>query len=308
MKDRGPLLGKMRLFILLSLFVLILELAGGIYTKSLALLGDSFHVLFDLIALSLVYFSLKLSTRSATGRYSFGFYRAEIFSAIVNAVLLVVTSVFLFYESFRRLVDPYEIRAPEMLVISVIGLAANLYVVWGMHGYDKNNLNVRGAYLHVLGDALTSVAVVAGAVIILFTGFTIVDPILTVLIGIVMLYGSIRLIRESVNVLMEAVPRGVDIGSMLSDMKKVKGVLEVHDLHVWSISSDIRAASAHVLISDDDAPKVNVIIKKINRLLKEHHNIDHTVIQVECGMCAEGASGNGRTCGSNEDGCHSHGD
>jgi len=282
---RDLLQKRFRVFVCLSAFILIVELTGGIYTNSLALLSDSGHVLVDLLALLMAYISMRISLKPSTKKFSYGYYRGEIFSAIINGVVLIFITLYIFYESYIRLLRPQEIKGPEMLAVSILGLAANLYVVVKMRGHEKGNLNVKGAYLHVLSDTLSSIGVVISGVLIALTGNYIFDPLAGALIGIFILTSSLRLIRDSGCILMEAAPDGIDLESLQKDVMEVDGVREVHDLHVWSITSDIYALSAHILIDAENIKSMNEIVAKINELLKSKYSISHTVIQSECGHC-----------------------
>jgi len=287
MINRDILQKKFRIFILLSFFVLLMEVAGGILTNSLALLSDAGHVLIDLIALSLAYFAIRLSRKPSTKKFSFGYYRAEILAAIINGLVLIVITLFIFYQSYFRFVYPQPIEGFGMLVVSILGLAANVWVITKMHDHEKDNLNVRGAYLHVLSDTVSSIGVVIASVLILLTGNYIFDPIMSVIIGLFILTTSYSMIKESVVILMEATPQGIRLEEVLGDIKKIKGVKEVHDLHVWCISSDVFALTSHVLIDAKNVKSVNKIITGINDMLKAKHNITHTVIQSECESCVD---------------------
>ncbi|MCX6817471.1 MAG: cation diffusion facilitator family transporter [Candidatus Aenigmarchaeota archaeon] len=287
MISREILQKKFRVFIFLSSLVLLLEVAGGVFTNSLALLSDAGHVLIDLLALLLAYFALQLSRKASTGKFTFGYYRAEILSAVVNGLVLIFITMFIFYQAYLRFLSPEPVKGPEMLIISVAGLMANLYVVIKMQDYERGNLNMRGAYLHVLTDTLSSVGVVVAGVLIFITGNYIFDPLISVIIGIFILFSSLRLIRESANILMEAVPAGVDLNKLTKDMAKIKGVKEVHDLHVWCISSDVYALNSHVLIDANDVKSLNNIVSRINEMLKTKYKITHTTIQSECGCCVD---------------------
>lgn len=277
---------KFRIFIWLSLFVLILEVVGGFLTNSLALLSDAGHVLIDLLALLLAYFAMRLVRRGTTEQFTYGYYRAEILAAMVNAVILFMLTLYIFYESYLRFLSPSPIRGPEMFVIAVIGLAANLYVVLRMHGDEKENLNVRGAYLHVLSDTISSVGVVVGGFLIIITGNYLIDPFVSAAIGVFILVNCLGLVRESVRILMEAVPKGIDLAQVSKDVLAVSKVKEIHDLHVWSIASDVYALSAHVLVDTADMGSLNSIIAEINGMLKAKYGITHSVIQGECEQCA----------------------
>jgi len=286
MIQRDILQKKFRIFIFLSSFVLIMEVVGGIYTNSLALISDAGHVLIDLLALLLAYFAMRLSKRASTKEFTYGFYRAEILAAVANGIILIFLTLYIFYQSYRRFLSPQTINGPEMFIIAIIGLAANLYVVIRMQSDEKHNLNVRGAYLHVLSDTVSSIGVVIASVFIIVTGNYIFDPIVSALIGVFILISCLRLIRESTHILMEAVPEHIDLLKVSNDIRKIPSVKEVHDLHIWSIASDVYALSAHVLIEAKDVNSLNKIITEINDMLKSTYNITHTVIQTECEQCA----------------------
>jgi cobalt-zinc-cadmium efflux system protein len=290
MIQRDVLQRKFRIFIILSFFILLLEVGGGVFTNSLALLSDAGHVVIDLFGLVLAYFAMRLSKKRSTDKYSFGYYRAEVLSAIINGFVLIFVTVYIFYQSYIRFITPRAIKGPEMFVISIIGLLANLYVVIKMQSYGRENLNVRGAYLHVLSDTLSSVGVVIAGGLIIVTGNSIFDPILSAMIGLFILSSSFRLIKESTQILMEATPAKLELEKITEDIQKINGVREVHDLHVWSIASDVYALSSHILINAENAPSMNAIIAEINEMLKSRHNITHTVIQSECESCAEGGN------------------
>jgi len=282
--SREKLEKDFRVFVLLSASIFLLEVAGGLLTNSLALLSDSLHVLTDLASLLLAYFSIHVARREANKKFTFGYYRAEIISAAVNGALLIFIALYIFYNAYLRFLRPVSIRSGEMLVISTIGLAANAYVAVRMQSSIKGNLDVRGAYIHVLSDTLSSIGVVIGGVIIAMTGITLVDPIISVMIGCFILLNSLPLVKESLLILMEGSPKEIDIKSIENDIKKIDGVKGVHDVHVWSISSDIYAMSSHVIVNS--TAEINRIVSDINRMLKEKYNIAHATIQCECERCA----------------------
>ena len=287
MIQRDILQKKFKIFIWLSLFVLVMEIAGGIFTNSLSLLSDAGHVFIDFLALLLTYFALRLSQKNSTKKFTFGYYRAEILAAIANGVILILLTLYIFYESYLRFLSPQAIKGPEMLIIAVIGLSANLYVVIRMHRDETENLNVRGAYLHVLSDTVSSIGVVIAGILIIITGNFIFDPIISALIGIIILISCLRLIRESTYILMEAVPEHIDLQKVSDDIKKIPCVKEVHALHIWSITSDVYALNSHIVIDAKDVNSLNQIISQINEMLKSKYHITHTVIQSECERCVD---------------------
>ena len=284
--SRENLLKRFRLFIVLSAVILVIEVAGSIVTNSLALLSDAGHIVIDLASLALSYFSLRLATRKATEKFTFGYYRAEILAAIINGVALILITFYIVYEAYIRFVHPEHVMGNEMLVFAVVSFLANLFVVFRMQGYE-HNLNVRSAYLHVISDTITSVGVVITGILIILTGSYIFDPIISVIISIFILYGSAKLISESAVILMEASPAGIDLAKLEADITSVERVKGVHDLHVWSISSDVFYLSAHVIIDTNDAQSINEIITTINEMLKTKYNISHSVVQTECECCVD---------------------
>ena len=287
MVSREILQKKFKVFILLSSFVLLIEVAGGVFSNSLALLSDAGHVLVDLLALSLVYFSMWLSRKAPTKKFTFGFYRTEILAAIINGLILIFVVFYIFYQSYLRFLTPQAIKGPEMLVVAVIGFLANLYIIIKMQGYGKENLNVRGAYLHVLSDTLSSLGVIVAGVLIIITGRYIFDPIISVIIGLLILASSLRLIKESTFIFLEASPGTIDLEKLSKDIQKIGGVKEVHDLHLWSISSDVYSLSSHIVIDVKEVKLINKIISEINEMVKMKYNITHTTIQSECEGCVE---------------------
>lgn len=293
MISRATLQKRFRFFIFLSAFILALEVAGSIITNSLALLSDAGHIVIDLIAFILTYLSLRLAQRKATARFTFGYYRAEILSAVINGVALILITIFILYEAYTRFINPVTVNGNGVLIFSIIGFAANLFVVLRMQGYE-HNLSVRSAYLHVISDTITSVGVIITGVLIIWTGNYIFDPIISAMISFFILFGAVRLIRESTYVLMEATPANIDINKLQADMKRVPGVKEIHDLHVWCISSDVCSLSSHVVIDATDVKTINEIISKLDQLVKTKYNINHSVIQAEYGSCAE--EGQERVC------------
>jgi cobalt-zinc-cadmium efflux system protein len=274
---------KLKLAIVLTSVILFVEIIGGILSNSLALLTDAAHVFMDALALGLAFSAIRVACRPLDEKATFGYHRAEIFAALINAVLLVIVVIFILQEAYDRLVSQPEVRTTEMLIVATIGLVVNLFVTLNLRGH--HDLNMRGAYLHVLGDTLSSFAVIAGGIIIILTGNHIVDPILSIVIACVIIFGSIRLLRESVDILMERVPKHIDIDELTQEILKIKGVQSIHDLHVWSICSNVHALNAHILVDSMSVRETEKITKKINWLLREKWRIVHTTLQCECDDC-----------------------
>ena len=264
--------------------IFILELAGGLYANSLALLSDAAHMFMDVFALVLTYAAIQIAKRPSSHKVTYGYHRLEIFSALINGITLIIISAFIAREAYLRLLEPPQVRGMEMLVIAAVGLVVNLWVTTRLHGH--HDLNVRGAYLHALGDTLSSIAVIAGALIILLTGNLLADPVLSFIIVVIILLGSVRLIRDSLHILMESAPRHVDINELVEAVNSIEGVKGVHDIHLWSVCSNVHAFSAHILVGDIRVCDTVDLIDSINEVLAVKFNISQTTFQfesIECG-------------------------
>jgi cobalt-zinc-cadmium efflux system protein len=275
---------NLKLAIYATSTIFILEFAGGLYANSLALLSDAAHMFMDVFALVLTYAAIQIAKKPSSPRVTYGYHRLEIFSALINGFTLIIISVFIAREAYFRLLEPPQVRGMEMLVIAAVGLVVNLWVTTRLHGH--HDLNVRGAYLHALGDTLSSVAVIAGAVIILFTGSLLADPVLSFIIVAVILLGSVRLIRDSLHILMESTPRHVDINELVEVVNSIEGVEGIHDIHLWSVCSNVHALSAHILVGEIQVCETVAIIDAINKVMAGKFNITQTTFQfesIECG-------------------------
>ncbi len=275
---------NLRYAIYATFSIFILEVAGGLYANSLALLSDAAHMFMDVFALVLTYAAIQIAKRPSNYNVTFGYHRLEIFSALINGFTLIIISVFIAREAYFRLLEPPEVRGMEMLVVAAVGLLVNLWVTTRLHGH--HDLNVRGAYLHALGDTLSSVAVIAGALIILFTGNSIADPVLSFVIVAVILFGSVRLITDSLHILMESTPKHIDIIELVEAVNAIEGIEDIHDIHLWSVCSNVHALSAHVLVGDMQVCETADLIDAINKVLEEKFSITQTTFQfesIECG-------------------------
>ncbi len=282
----GSPASRLRLAIPLTLAVFVIELAGGVWTSSLALLSDSLHVLFDATALGLSYAAIVLSARPASDRHSYGLHRGEIIAALANGLTVGIVALWIFFEAWERLSHPREIRVVGMMAVAAAGLVANAIVARLLHGHHHDDLNVRGAYLHVIGDLLASAAVIAGGAVIWATGWTLIDPILGFTIGLLLLWGSGRLVRESLHVLMEGVPVGLTVEGVAAAVLAVPGVADLHRVHIWSLCSHIRALSAHLVVDGIAGRDAQAVLDDVNALLHERFGITHTTLQSECRGCA----------------------
>ena len=260
-------------------FIAVVEVVGGLWTGSLALLSDAGHMFTDISALALSLLALWWAGRPATGRKTYGYYRAEILSALANGVLLLGITAVILYEAWQRFRDPRPVELGPMAAVSAVGLVSNLGALAFLH--RSHSLNVRGAFLHVLGDTLSSVGVLAGAGLMALTGAWVIDPLVSVLISAVIVVGAFRLVRDAVDVLLEAVPAHVDMAALKALLCGVEGVTAVHDLHVWTISSGLYALSAHLVVRDPMACNNDVILGSVKHALFDRFGIDHTTIQIE---------------------------
>ncbi len=279
-RRRGAERQGLRRTLVLTTAILLAELVGGYLSNSLALLADAGHMFTDALAIALAYLALGFATRPPTERKTYGWYRLEVLAALANGVTLVVMSLFIFWEAWHRIVAPPEVSTTTMLVVATIGLLANALGLVFLHGHH-GSLNMRGAYLHVLGDLLSSVAVVAGGVFMLVTGNYLLDPILSVLIGLIIIVSAYRLLRESVDVLLEAIPRGMQLEEVGTAIAEVDGVLGVHDLHVWCLTSGLNALSCHVEVRTITLEESDALLSRVNEMLRERFGITHTTIQME---------------------------
>ena len=275
---------NLKLAAILTTFIFFLELAGGILTNSLALISDSMHVLMDVVALVLSYGALKISARPSNSHMTFGYHRFEIFAALINGLAIIGIAIFIFYEAYGRILAPPSVKGTEVLIIATIGLIVNAWAALKLHGH--HDLNIKSAYLHVIGDALASLAVIGGAVIIIYTGNNVVDPLLSIFIGLLLIYGAIKLVFGSARILLEFAPKHVDSDTLSKVMMEIEGIKGVHDIHIWSICSNIHAMSAHVLVDRIHVQQTEVMVIKISQILKDRFRILHTTLQFECSECA----------------------
>ncbi|HVR96660.1 MAG TPA: cation diffusion facilitator family transporter [Thermoanaerobaculia bacterium] len=271
--------GRLALVLVLSAAYMVAELVGGLVTGSLALLADSGHMLSDVGALGLSLFALWMTRRPPTAQRTWGYYRTEILAALVNGATLVAISIYVFLEAWERFRNPPEVDAPVMMAIAAGGLAVNLIGLRVLSGGRSESLNIRGAWLHVLTDALGSVqAIIAGA-LIWRLGWDWADPAASVLIGALVIYSSWSLLREAVRVLMESAPAHIDVDEVRNAMAGVSGVLAVHDLHVWTITSGMESLSAHLVVAEGCSGRD--LLTEVRATLHDRFGIDHITVQLE---------------------------
>lgn len=265
--------------LLLTTAIAIAEVVGGYLTNSLALMSDAGHMLTDICALGLSLVALWFAGKPANVKKTYGYYRLEILSALANGVLLLVITVIILTEAYHRFLHPEPVQVGPMAIVTAVGLAANIAALKILH--QRESMNVRGAFLHVFGDTLSSVGVLAGAAVMWATGWYQVDAIISAAISVVIVLGAYRLVRDAVDVLLEAVPAHVDLAAVRQLMSRIPGVVAVHDLHVWTISSDIYALSAHLVVLDPMVCNNDEILSSVKHELFDQFGIDHTTIQIE---------------------------
>lgn len=278
---------KFKIALLVTFCVFLGELIGGIWSGSLALLSDAAHVLSDVFSLLISWFAIYLSTRPATSSRTFGYHRAEVFAALINGVTLIGISGWIFFEAYQRYNSPEEIRVSGMFIVACLGLVANLFILWQLHGESHGNLNVRSAVIHVIGDTLSSVAVVVGGAIILWTGWYPIDAILSFLIGFIILISAVNVTKDAVHILLENSPRDADAITVAKHLCDLETVKDVHDMHIWSLCSNYSALSAHVVIQEDTSIPYDQILHQINAELQEQFGISHTTLQLEQVACTQ---------------------
>jgi len=258
---------------------LVVEVAGAIWTGSLALAADAGHMLTDVGGLALALFAVWVAARPPTPEKTYGYYRVEILAATVNALLLLGVAGVILFEAYQRIRSPRDVHGGAMLVIAAVGLAANLAAAWLLRRDAADSLNVRAAYLEVLGDALSSIGVIVAAFIVMRTGLTIVDPLVSALIALFIIPRTWSLLRQAVNVLLEGTPSHLDLGEIETSMIGVDGVRRVHDLHVWTLTSGREAMSAHVVVAD--VRESERLLDALHAMLHTRFGIDHTTIQLD---------------------------
>jgi cobalt-zinc-cadmium efflux system protein len=255
------------------------ELIAGFMTNSLALLSDAGHMLSDVGALALSLFAFRVAKRPATGHSTYGYHRVEILAALFNGLTLWLIVGVIFAAAYNRFFHPPEVESYGMMIVAVLGLLVNIAAAAILHAGHHHNLNLRGAFLHVISDAIGSVGAIVAGAIMLTTGWYVADPLISVFIGLLILYSSWSLVKDSLSVLMQAVPKGIRLEEVRQTIEAVDGVSKVHDLHVWAVTSDIFTLSAHAVV--ENGGDFHQVLNGIEDTLKERFNIEHTTIQLE---------------------------
>lgn len=265
-------------------FVVVEALAGWA-ANSLALLTDAAHNLTDVAALGMSWLAIRLATRPANAGRTYGYHRAGILVALLNATTLGAITLWIFYEAYQRLLAPPEVQDTLLILTAFAALLVNAGTAWLVHSGHQHDLNQRSAFLHLAGDAVSSLGALAAGILIYFTGAYILDPLVSIFIGIIILWNAWKIVRESIDILLEATPRNLDMDALVSDIKAIPGVRGIHDLHVWSINQQMRALSVHVLTDDVAISRGAETQRSLNAMLAERYTITHTTLQLECIDC-----------------------
>lgn len=269
----------------LTLAFVVIEAGAGYFSNSLALLTDAAHNLTDVIALALSWFAIRLTTQPANAQKTYGYHRAGILVALLNSTTLVIISIGIFYEAYKRFISPPDVESGILIGVGLLAVVINLVTALLVHRGSESDLNLRSAFVHLMGDVISTVGAVIAGVIIYFTGANWLDPFVSVLIGFLILYNAWGILRDAIDILLESTPRDVDIKKMVNEIIKVDGVLGVHDLHVWSLTQNLRTMSAHILTEDISVSAGSRIQGEINELVYHRYNIAHATLQLECVDC-----------------------
>jgi cobalt-zinc-cadmium efflux system protein len=291
---------KLKYGLILSCLILIVEVIGGLVSNSLALLSDAGHVFTDIIALGLSWYGVRQALRPSDKKMTFGYHRIGVIVAIINAVAIVIIAAVILFEAYNRFQQPPEVKSTIMMGVAFIGLAVNVLVTWWLRKDQRININIRSAFWHAAGDALASVGVIIGGLIILLTGQMWVDPLISVLISLIIVGAAWSILREGLRVILEATPRDIDVLALIEALKQIPGIKDVHDVHVWSITSELHAMNGHVLVEDVSISKSTELRADIEKVAREQYHIEHITLQMESKKCDSGElfcnlNGNGHT-------------
>ncbi|SPD74652.1 Cation efflux transporter [uncultured Desulfobacterium sp.] len=279
---------KMLIVLLITSVIMVAEVIGGLLANSLALLSDAGHMLTDVLALFLSMTAMKFAQRPPTLSKTYGFYRLEILAALCNGILLTGISIVIFLKAYDRFLHPEAIKGLYMLGVAVVGLVANGAGIVILGHAARKNLNVKSAFFHLVGDTISSAGVILGGVIIVYTGWYVIDSIIGFLIGLLILRGAYVLVKEAVDIFLEATPKEIDLEKLVNELRGIEGVRDIHHIHLWTITTGIHAISAHVLIDDLLTSKSALILREIKRILRNNYSMAHTTIEFESESCGDG--------------------
>ncbi|HZO90227.1 MAG TPA: cation diffusion facilitator family transporter [Chthonomonadaceae bacterium] len=280
--------GRLKLSLCLTFGFVILEALVGLSAHSLALLSDAGHNFTDALALALAWYALWIARKPATTTKTYGYHRVGILTALFNAVTLLVIAVLIFVEAYWLLFHPWPVESLPMIVVAAVAVFLNTLIALWLHGEAAHDVNVRSAFLHMVGDALSAAAVIVAGLVIHYTGWVYADPLVSVLIGLFIVYSSWGIVTETINVLLEGTPKGLDVQAMVKDMEAVPGVSDIHDLHVWTIADGMHALSCHLRVEEEDIPNAAGVVREVKDLLAERYEVRHSTIETECGGCEPG--------------------
>jgi len=279
---RGAEKKKLKLAMAITGGGMVVEAVGGVMTRSLALLSDAGHMFTHLFALGISLGAILIASKDPSHHRTYGLFRAEILAALFNSLFLFGATLWIFYEGARRLIRPQPILGLEMFLVATLGLVINVLCLFILRGSQRDDLNVKGAFLHMVADTASSIAVVSGAIILYFTNWYVLDPLLSIGISLVILRWGYGLFKDSVSILMESAPRGITVDRVSAELKKeVPGILDIYDMHIWVITSNMYSLTAHIKIDDASRERAREVLGRINRILNSKYNIAHTTIQLD---------------------------
>ena len=276
---------RLALSLVLTLAFVVVETLAGIFSNSLALLTDAAHNFTDVIALGLSWYALRISSQPAHAGKTYGYHRVGILVALVNSTTLILISMGIFYEAYHRFLTPPVVDAPILIGVAAVAFIINALTAWLVHNGSDNDLNLRSTFVHLMGDVLSTIGAVIAGIVILFTNWNWLDPLVSVLIGALILWNAWKILRQTIHILLESTPENVDMKDMVNDLLNIKGVRGVHDLHVWSINENLRVLSAHVMTADIPVSAGIAIQRDVNEILFHKYNIQHATLQLECEGC-----------------------
>jgi cobalt-zinc-cadmium efflux system protein len=276
---------RLTLSLVITLVFVFVEIGAGIFSNSLALLTDAAHNFTDVLALALSWWALRLTSQPATHEKTYGYHRAGILAALANSTTLVVIALGIFYEAYRRFTSPPDVQADVLIGVGVVAVVINVVTALLVRRGAEHDLNIRSAFLHLMGDVLSTVGAVIAGIIIRFTGWNLLDPLVSVLIGGLILWSAWTIVREAIDILMESTPADIDMEAMIRDINSVEGIHGVHDLHVWSINQSMRTLSAHLVTNDIPISQGASIQARVNDLLYHGYGVSHATLQLECEGC-----------------------
>ena len=274
--------------LLLNFVISFAEIIGGIFSNSLSLISDALHNFSDGLAMLISYIAIRISKRDPNYKKTFGYKRIQILAALINAISLIIISLFLLFEAYHRFIEPEEIKSLPMLIVASIGLIANLLGVFLLKDQSKDNLNIKSAYLHLIGDTVSSLAVIVGGILIYFFEVYWLDPLITVFISFYIIKETISILLETYNILMQATPKGIDVLKLSKEIQEIDQIKDVHHIHVWSLSDKETHFEAHInLAKDFKTSECKSIIKEIEELLNHNYQINHVTLQMEYEFCKD---------------------